>query len=567
VARALGSRKESAIFGLKPGLRLLLAGFLAVLAACAAPHKAPPPSTEIDDAVYRNDIRLLASEEFAGRKPGTPGEDKTVAFLTDQFHKLGLKPVVGESYLQQVPLIEISAAADTVLAVAGRGGIPPLRYGKDMVIWSPGPATEAALHGSEIVFAGFGIVAPEYRWDDYAGTDVRGKTVLILAGDPGTATKDSALFKGKTMSLYGRWDYKVEEAARHGAAGILLIHDESLQGYAWSAVLDTFGGARLELASDEGGGGVGVQGWLTAAAGRGLIAHAGLDYSTLAAAACRPGFKPMAMGLELDTEIRNSVRRFNSANVIGLLPGNDHKHEFVAYSAHWDGLGRDASGALLSGAVDDASGVAGLLVLAQSLGRMRPPPDRSMLFIAFTATEAGLLGSRYYAEHPVVPLEQTAAAINLDGLRVGGRTRDVMLYGAGNSELEDMVRGIALLQGRITIVDPHPEQGLYYASDQLSFALHGVPALFVKAGIDDAARGPQWGLAQIEDYMAHRYRQPSDKYSEDWDVHGAVEDLELYRAVGERVASTHRFPRWYPGSEFSANHVRAPPPSEPQAAH
>jgi Zn-dependent M28 family amino/carboxypeptidase len=564
VARALESRRELATFGRKAALRLVFGAFWALLAACAASHKTPPPSTEIDDAVYRNDIRLLASDEFAGRKPGTPGEDKTVAFLTDQFHKLGLKPTVGEGYLQQVPLIEITAGGDAMLAVAGHGGRQALRYGKDMVVWTPRAVPDATLRGSELVFLGFGIVAPEYHWDDYAGIDVHGKTVLVLAGDPGVASKEAGLFKGKSLSSYGRWDNKVEEAARHGAAAILLIHDQSLLGYPWNAVINTFAGARLELASDESGG-VGIEGWLTAAAGQALIGQAGLDYAALAAAACRPGFKAAATGLQLDAEIKNSIRRFSSPNVIGLLPGGERKHEFVVYSAHWDSLGRDASGALLAGAVDDASGVAGLLVLAQSLGRMRPAPDRSMVFIAFTATDAGLLGSRYYVEHPVFALEQTSADINLDGLHVGGRTRDMMLYGAGNSELEDMARGAALLEGRVTIVDPHPEQGLYYASDQLSFALHGVPALDAKGGIDDAARGPQWGQAQLEEYMAQRYRQSLDKYSENWDVGGAVEDLELYRAVGERVAGTRRFPRWYPGSEFSVNH-RAPP-SEPEPPH
>jgi Zn-dependent M28 family amino/carboxypeptidase len=530
-----------------------------LLGACAATHKIPPPSTEIDDAVFRNDVRLLASEEFAGRKPGTPGEEKTVAFLTDQFKKLGLKPTVGESYVQEVPLLEITPAADALLAVTGAGGsVERLRYGKDVVFFSPRATAETALHGSEVVFAGFGIVAPEYRWDDYAGIDVHGKTVLVLAGDPGPACKDATLFKGKALSLYGRWDNKVEEAARHGAAAVLLIHDVALAGYDWTAVVDSFAGAHLELAADEASG-VAVEGWLSGEAGRGLMARAGLDYAALATGACRPGFKVMPMGLKLDTEIKNSVRRFNSANVLGLLPGSGRKHEFVVYSAHWDGLGRDPSGALLPGAVDDASGVAGLLVLAQSLGRMRPPPDRSMVFIAFTGGAAGLLGSRYYAEHPVFPLEQIAADISLDALHVGGPTRDVMLIGAGNSELEDMARGAALLQGRITIEDPHPERGLYYGSDQLSFALHGVPALEVKAGLDDSARGPEWGRAQLEDYLAHRYRQPGDKYTEDWNVGGTVQDLELYRSVGDRVANTHRFPRWYPGSDFSASHAHVPP--------
>jgi Zn-dependent M28 family amino/carboxypeptidase len=529
---------------------------LALLVACAASHKVPPPSTEIDDAVFRNDVRLLASDEFEGRKPGTPGEDKTVAFLTGQFRKLGLKPAVGESYVQQVPLVEISAAGDTTLSISGRGAGERLHYGKDMILWTGRAVPQVALHGSELVFVGFGIVAPEYGWDDY-GIDVRGKTVLVLTGDPGYASKDPGVFKGNALSLYGRWDYKVEEAARHGAAAVLLIHDAVVRGYDWAAAANTFAGAPFELAGAAATG-IGVEGWLTGAAGQGLFAQAGLDYAALVAAACRPGFKAVAMGLTLDADIKNSIRRFNSANVIGVLPGGDRKHEYVLYGAHWDGLGRDASGAILNGAVDDASGVAGLLVLAQSFVRMRPPPDRSIVFAAFTAEQGGLLGSRYYVDNPVFSLAQTAGVINLDSLHVGGRTRDVVLYGAGNSELEEMARGVALLQGRVTVPDPHPERGLYYASDQLSFALHGVPALFVTGGIDDSARGPQWGRTQLEDYFAHRYRQPGDKYSEDWDVRGAVEDLELYRAVGDRLADTRRFPRWYPSSEFSSGHARPP---------
>jgi len=281
-----------------------------------------------------------------------------------------------------------------------------------------------------------------------------------------------------------------------------------------------------------------------------------MDYDALTRSSSHAGFKALAMGLKVDAGINNSVRRFTSFNVIALLPGTQRKREYVVYGAHWDGLGRDASGAVYNGAVDNASGVAGLLMLAQSFSRTHPAPDRSVVFIAFTAAEPGLLGSRYYVENPVFSLSDTAGELNLDGLHVGGRTRDVMILGAGNSELEDYVRGIALLQGREMRPEPHPEQGLFYGSDQLNFALHGVPALDVKGGVDDAARGPQWGQAQMDDYMARRYRQPSDKYSEDWNVAGAVEDLELYLAVGERVANTRRFPRWYPSSEFSSSRSR-----------
>jgi Zn-dependent M28 family amino/carboxypeptidase len=284
-----------------------------------------------------------------------------------------------------------------------------------------------------------------------------------------------------------------------------------------------------------------------------LFTQAGLDYEAQTRAAARRGFKAVAMGLKIDAQIHNTIRRLSSANVIGLLPGAEHRHEYVVFAAHWDHLGRDSHGTIYNGAVDNATGVAGLLMLAQSFHRTRPPPDRSIVFIAFTAEESGLLGSAYYVENPVFPLRQTAGMLNLDGLHIGGRTRDVMVFGAGNSELEEYVRAGALLQGREVRPEPHPEQGLYFRSDQYNFARHGVPALYVSAGIDDAARGPAWGQAQLDDYMAHRYRQPSDKYAEDWDVRGAVEDLTLYYEIGDRLARTRRFPRWYPNSEFSGD--------------
>jgi Zn-dependent M28 family amino/carboxypeptidase len=318
---------------------------------------------------------------------------------------------------------------------------------------------------------------------------------------------------------------------------------------------------QLELATDDSRAGrAAIEGWLTGESGRALFAAAGLDYEALTHAAGHPGFKATPMDLQVDAQIDNSVRRFDSDNVIALLPGGERKREYVLYSAHWDGLGRDAAGAVLAGAQDDAAGAAGLIALAQSFSRTRPPPQRSIVFIAFTGGEAGRLGSRYYVEHPVYPLEHTSAVINLDRLQVGGRTRDVVVLGAGNSEVEEYARGVALLQGREVHPDSRPALGRYYESDQLSFALHGVPALYVKAGTDDAARGPRWGEAQLDDYLAHRYRQPGDKYSEDWDLGAAVEDLELYRGVGERLADTRRFPRWLPNSEFSANRLHPLPP-------
>jgi Zn-dependent M28 family amino/carboxypeptidase len=533
----------------------------AALAACGSPHHrgGPPLSNEIDEQRYREDVRMLASDEFDGRKPGTGGEDKTVAFISAQFRRAGLKPASGETYVQAVPLVEIRPGADAALSFqGGRGALLPLGYGSDMVVFSPRAMPAASLAQSDLLFVGYGIVAPEYHWNDYAGADVRGKTVLVLLGDPGYGSRNPGVFKGLSMSAYGNWSYKVAEAARQGAAGVLLIFDQGLAGFGWSAVRNTWTGAQLESpAVADGAATPLIEGWLTGEAGRGLFAQAGLDFGAIQSAAARPGFKPVATGLKVSAEVHSTVRRFNSSNLVGIVPGSGGRHEYVVYTTHWDGLGRDSGGAILAGAEDNASGVAGLLVLAQSFARTRPPAERSAAFIVFTGGESGLLGSRYYVENPVIPLDQMAGVINLDELHLGGPTRDVIVYGAGNSELEDMARAAALLQGREVRPEPHPEQGLYYTSDEINFATHGVPALFFKAGIDDSARGPDYGLAQLDDYRARRFRQPGDKYSDDWKVGGAIEDLRLYYQVGEHLASTRRFPRWYPDSEFSAGHVRA----------
>jgi Zn-dependent M28 family amino/carboxypeptidase len=536
-------------------LRTLMAGCLAALLGSCAGQKAPPPSTDIDEVGFRDDVRVLASDDFEGRRPGTPGEDKTIAFLTAQFRKLGLKPGNGESFLQQVPLVEIRAEDDATLAIAGRGPVRPLHYGKDMVIWTKRAVPQSLLEQSELVFVGYGIVAPEYEWNDYANIDVHGKTVLVLDSDPGYGSKDPRVFKGNSMTAYGRWNYKFEEAARQGAAGVLLIHDSAAAGYGWNVVANSWTGPQLErAAADDYAGRAAIEGWISGEAGRALFSQAAMDYDALTAAAARRGFRAVDMGVKVDARVRNSIRRFNSANVIAVLPGSSRKHDYILYSAHWDHLGRGPGGAIFHGAVDNATGVAGLLMLAQSFSRTRPPPDRSIVFIAFTAEESGLLGSEFYVDNPLFPLRRTVGVLNLDGLRVGGRSRDVMVYGFGNSELEEYVRTAALLQGRVVSPEANPEQGLYYRSDQFSFAEHGVPALYVKAGIDDSARGPAWGRAQLEDYRAHRYRQSSDSYSEDWDVWGAVDDLTLYYSIGDRLARNRRFPRWYPSSEFSATH-------------
>lgn len=534
-----------------------------ILPACTIRPKEPPPSTDIDDTAFAEHVRALASDDFQGRKPGSPGEDKTVAYLIEQFRKLGLKPGNGTSYVQLVPLVQITASADANLSVLGPGGARKLVFGKEMVIWTKRAVAEVQVSRSELVFVGYGIVAPEYAWNDYANIDVRGKTVVVLASDPGYASKDPTVFKGNAMSDYGRWGYKFEEAARHGALGVLLIHDAKAMGYGWNVIEATWTGAQFEFpAADAHADRAAIEGWLQNDAARALFTAAGLDFTRLAVAAAYPGFKPVPMGITVDATIHNAIRSLNSQNVIAVWPGRKG-HEYVMYTAHWDSLGVDAAlqgHNTFNGAVDNATGVAGLLGLAQSFKRTDPKPDRSIAFLATTAAEPELLGSKYYVENPTLPLRETAAVINVDTLINGGRTRDVSILGFGNTDLEEMARADALLQGREAHADPNPELGLYYRSDSYSFARRGVPVLYVQAGIDSAARGPAWGKAHIADYFANRYRQTSDQYSPDWDVSGAVADLNLYYQVGLRVANSRRFPRWYSNSEFRAPRRGNPAP-------
>jgi Zn-dependent M28 family amino/carboxypeptidase len=541
---------------------LTSAGLL--LTACTVHPKLPPPSTDIDETAFRDHMRVLASDDFEGRKPGTPGEEKTVAYLVERFRKLGLKPGNGDSFLQQVPMVETLAGADASLSASGRNGTSTFAYGKDMVIWSKRGLPQAELRSSELVFVGFGIVAPEYAWNDYADVDVHGKTVLVLVNDPGYATKDPKVFRGGSMTYYGRWAYKIEEAARQGAAGVLLVHESDAAGYGWNVIQSTWTGAQLDLATPAGNDGrAAIEGWIQKDAARALFIAAGLDFAAGTAAAAHSGFKAIPMGLHVDATLHNSVRQFTSANVIAQLPGGSRRREYVVYTAHWDHLGRDLARSghnIFNGAIDNASGVAGLLTLAQSFIRTKPVADRSIVFLALTGAESGLLGSEYYVANPVFPLRETAAVLNLDTLRNRGPTRDLTIFGSGNTDLEEYARAAALLQGREVTPEPRPEQGFYFRSDSFSFAAAGVPALYATGGLDDTARGPVWGRAQLEDYMAHRYHQPSDQYSADLDVRGALDDLRLYYDVGNRVAHTRRFPRWNSNSEFRVSRDRKQAP-------
>jgi Zn-dependent M28 family amino/carboxypeptidase len=539
---------------MRPGAAPAVALFGALMAACAA--SAAPELPTFSAEQLAGEIKTLASDEFEGRRPATTGEEKTVAFIENAFRTAGLKPGVGESYRQPVPFVELTTRPDDTFRVAGPDGKSlSLKYGDQAVYWTKRVVPQVNLDASELVFVGYGIVEPAMGWNDYAGVDMKGKTAVILINDPGFETNDATLFKGRAMTYHGRWTYKFEEAARQGAAGAIIVHEEAPAAYPWAVVQNGAARPQLVIDSSQAEPRVAVEGWMTRDAASEVFAAAGLDFATLKAQAVKRGFKPVPIGLTASTSVRNGIRRATSSNVVGVLPGSKRPGEYVVLTAHWDHLGRAlafSGDAIFNGAVDNATGTAGLLELARAFGTVRPAPERSVVFVAFTGEEYGLLGSEYYADHPTVPLDKVAGGINIDGMSVNGRTNDVVVIGYGSSELEDDLREAAAKQHRVLVQEPTPEKGYYYRSDHFNLAKKGVPMIYAKSGIDSVAHGKEWGLAQQADYVSNRYHKPSDEYDPNWDLGGAVQDLELYFAISYKLAQQTRFPNWYPGNEFRA---------------
>jgi Zn-dependent M28 family amino/carboxypeptidase len=528
----------------------------ALLAGCAAAPTAAPP-VAISATEYQRHIVTLASDEFEGRKPGTAGERKTVDYLVAEFKKLGLKPGNRGAWTQEVPIVEITAGSDAELSL----GEASLAYGQDMVIWTKRVATEVSLTESPLVFVGHGVVAPEAGWNDYAGIDMRGKTAVILINDPGFATRDEKLFRGRAMTYYGRWTYKFEEAARQGAAAAIIIHDDEPAAYPWDTVQNSWMGPQLDTASPDGNAGrIAIEGWVTRAAGEALLQANGLTYADLVQAASRPGFKPIELRQQAGGRLRNAIRRASSSNVLAMIPGSKRPDEVVVYMAHWDHLGRSLGRSgdnIFNGALDNASGTAGLLAIAKAFAESPRRPERSVVFLGLTLEESGLLGSAYYAANPVFPLRQTVAALNMDALSWGGPTRDVSVIGFGASELEEYLGAAAKTQDRVLREEPTPEKGFFYRSDHFNFAKVGVPALYFKMGVEDRENGVEWARAKQAEFTLRDYHKPSDEWRPGTDLRGSLEDLELLYAVGARLAREKRFPQWYPTSEFRAARDRA----------
>ncbi|MEM1095636.1 MAG: M20/M25/M40 family metallo-hydrolase [Bacteroidota bacterium] len=534
------------------------------LVACSNGVTLDEARSGIDDQALHTHIATLSSDAFEGRGPSSAGEAMTLDYLTEQFQALGLEPGPDGSYLQEVPLVTLTADPNTALTIEGRGQTQRFAYGEQYIGWTKRVTAATTLEASDLVFVGYGIVAPEYGWNDYAGLDMTGKTAVILVNDPGFATRNEDLFNGHIMTYYGRWTYKYEEAARQGAAGAIIVHETAPAGYPWQVVSGSWSGPQFDLVrSDNNVGRPLVEGWVRVDAAEALFAQAGFDYYDLAAQAASPAFRPVPLGLTASAELSNRVVRSASHNAYGVLPGSERPDEYVIYTAHWDHLGK-AEGMqgdnIFNGALDNASGIAGLLELAEAFTSLEARPARTIVFLAVGAEESGLLGSAYYASNPVYPLAQTAAVINMDGLNIWGAMRDITVVGYGNSELDDYIEAEAEAVGRVVRPDPEPEKGFFYRSDHFSFAKEGVPALYTGTGIDHVENGPEWTLQQRAEYTAQRYHKPADEYDPNWDLSGAVEDLRLLFNVGHRIAMEATWPAWRDGTEFKAKRDAARPP-------
>jgi len=502
------------------------------------------------------DVKVLSSDEFEGRFPASQGEEKTVKFIKEAFEEAGLKPGNKVSFFQEVPLVEITAKPSSNLIISGGSHPLEFEFEDDFVGLTLRVQKKVSVDDSDMVFVGYGIVAPEYHWNDYEGIDVKGKTVVMLVNDPGFATLDPELFNGRAMTYYGRWTYKYEEAARQGAACAVIIHETEPAAYGWDVVKNGWTGPNFSLISEDGNASrCAVESWITLQTARTIFETAGEDYDDLKNNAEKRGFKPVPLDLKASLALENTIKETVSRNVIGLLPGSDLQDEYIIYTAHWDHFGRnpDLEGdQIFNGALDNATGTSALIELAEAFQQLGVPPRRSVLFLAVTAEEQGLLGSDYYATHPIFPLTKTAAVINMDSLNIYGQMKDIRIVGYGQSELDDFVRTYAEETGRVILPNPTPEKGSFYRSDHFPFAKQGVPALSAGSGVQHLEKGEAWGLAQIEKYIQENYHKPSDEYNSNWDLNGLLDDLHMYFVIGYRLSMTDDFPEWNEGSEFKA---------------
>lgn len=544
--------------------RLHLSVALALLIAGCAPAEnaelSPALSSITPDGILEH-IRVLSSDAYEGRAPGTPGEDSTIAYLESQFRGMGLAAGNPDgTYIQNVGMIGFTSVPTATVRVAGK--TLPLRFPEDYVAVSRHDRPTIDVTNSDVVFVGYGVVAPEYGWDDYKDVDVRGKTIVMLINDPplpsasDTTQLDETMFKGKAMTYYGRWTYKYEIASEKGAAAAIIVHETGPAGYPYEVVVGSWARENLDIDPSDPNR-VPVEAWIQLDKAKEIFAAAGQDFDSLKEQALRRDFRPVSLGAVANIRVANTTRRIQSRNVVAKLEGSDStlRDEYVVYTSHWDHLGRDTTAIgdqIFNGALDNASGTSGLLELAKAFKALPTPPRRSIIFLAVTAEEKGLLGAKYYAENPLYPLDKTVANINMDGVNQWGATRDLVIIGSGNSTMDDELVSVAGAKGRMVSPDPEPEKGFFYRSDQFEFAKQGVPVLYTDSGIDYIGKDSTFAEQKRQEYTANDYHKPSDEIKPDWDLTGAAEDLKLLLEVGYRVAQSETWPVWKEGAEFKA---------------
>ena len=550
-------------------MRLLSLALVSVLALTTACQKAASLDVAVDalpqvtvpalsEATMKDVTRELSLDSYEGRAPGSVGEEKTVAYLIAKFKAAGLEPGNNGSWTQDVPLIEITAKNVSALTIADRNGkAMSFAYGNEYVIGSYRETPKTDIKQSEMVFVGHGIVAPEKGWNDYAGVDVKGKTVVVMVNDPDFENEGlDGPFGGKAMTYYGRWTYKFEEAARQGAAAVLIIHDTAPAAYGWNVVNSSWTGTQFLAQSKDGGKSqTKANGWIQKSVAKEIFAAAGQNLDTQMAAAKQKGFKAVPLNLTASMNFENDIARKASKNVIGVMKGTKRPDEYVLYTAHWDHLGRCTAAAdgddICNGAVDNATGTAALVALAEGFAKAGAP-ERSVVFLAVTAEESGLLGSKFYAENPVFPLSQTVGGVNMDAFSMSGPAKNLTVIGKGKSQLDLYLEAAAKSEGRTPEMEPTPEKGFYYRSDHFSFAKLGVPMVYFEGGDDLVTGGKAAAMAAAEDYEKNRYHAPGDEFDENWDWSGVMSDLKLYYRVGRMLAMTDAWPNWNDGDEFRA---------------
>ncbi len=520
-----------------------------LFSGCEAPERVEIPTFSEN---YRDHVETLASDEFEGRAPATPGGEKTKEYIIGEYERIGLTPAVDGSYLQPVPLVEITGYDFSDLVISHNGEELAYDYINDMVIGTTKLQDYSQLDASELVFVGYGVNAPEYDWNDYEGVDVEGKTVVVMINDPGFALRDEEIFNGRAMTYYGRWTYKFEEAARQGASGALIIHQTEPASYGWDVVRNSWSGTQYGIGEDSGEPKLEAEGWIQKEVARELFARIGKDLDEELASAALPDFQAYTMDMYASADFYNEFEHSECHNVIGYIEGSTYPDETIFYMAHWDHLGMvetDDGVDIYNGAVDNATGVGAIISIAERMMAGEERPERSVVFAAVTAEESGLLGSTYYAENPLFPVEKTVGGINVDALNVYGPTWDVEVVGYGNSEMEEYLRMYAEEQDRYVVPEPTPEAGYFYRSDHISLARQGIPMIYAQGGSDYINRDEEYAEMVAED-MAARYHAPTDVIHDLWVWDGMHQDMWLFYFMGKHLANTRDWPNWYEGNEF-----------------